>query len=252
MLAADDRYGNADRVDVADLLEVRCRRAPPRLQLLVRTTTMRAAGDTAVVVLVDTTPGDDRAQRPVRHRPHHDDRRRRHPPQRRPQRGRGPRHRRPHADHRRRRPDRLPERHRSDDPGRACSDGPSRWGAGPAARSPWPPARATPPPARSPTSRPRRQRRQRRLPRTSPSPPGSSSARRWRCTAGSIDEFLIDVAPAALARRRQRGVGARPRLPRPDLHVVRGDLDRERHRGHPPALRRLPPRGVRPRPAPRR
>jgi hypothetical protein len=57
VLAADDRYGNADRVDVADLLEVRVGATASALQLLVRTTTMHTAGDTAVVVLVDTVPG---------------------------------------------------------------------------------------------------------------------------------------------------------------------------------------------------
>jgi dienelactone hydrolase len=63
VLAADDRYGNADRVDVADLLEVRVGATADALQILVRTTTMRAAGDTAVVVLLDTVPGA--AARPV-------------------------------------------------------------------------------------------------------------------------------------------------------------------------------------------
>jgi dienelactone hydrolase len=57
VLAADDRYGNADRLDVADLLEVRVAATTSALHLLARTTTMHTPADTVVLALLDTVPG---------------------------------------------------------------------------------------------------------------------------------------------------------------------------------------------------
>jgi poly(3-hydroxybutyrate) depolymerase len=55
----DDTYGDAvDHQDAADLEEVRVALSGTDLGLLARTTTMRGAKDTALVVLADTVPGD--------------------------------------------------------------------------------------------------------------------------------------------------------------------------------------------------
>jgi hypothetical protein len=62
-LAASEHYGDAERVDVADLLEVRLGASATDLEVLVRTTSMHTGDDTAVVLLADTAPGDVR--RPI-------------------------------------------------------------------------------------------------------------------------------------------------------------------------------------------
>lgn len=59
-LAASDHYGDLPRVDEADIAEVRVGATSADLQLLVRTTTMTAAKQPGVLVLVDT----DGAQAP--------------------------------------------------------------------------------------------------------------------------------------------------------------------------------------------
>jgi hypothetical protein len=51
-------YGDLDRVDAADLSEVRLAPADGGIDLLARTTTLKASGDNAVLVLLDTEPGE--------------------------------------------------------------------------------------------------------------------------------------------------------------------------------------------------
>ena len=53
---AEEQYGDAGRVDAADLLELRLAADGGNLFVLARTTTMTAATDAAVVVLIDTVP----------------------------------------------------------------------------------------------------------------------------------------------------------------------------------------------------
>ena len=57
-------YGDLEHQDAADLHEVRLASQSGGLYLLARTTTMKAAGDTAILVLLDTRP-DDGAPRDV-------------------------------------------------------------------------------------------------------------------------------------------------------------------------------------------
>ena len=63
--AYDDTYGDASpHQDRADLSEVRVAVAGDHLELLARTTTMTAPGDTAVLVLADTVPGTEQRSVP--------------------------------------------------------------------------------------------------------------------------------------------------------------------------------------------
>ena len=57
-LRYEQNYGDLDRADTADLREVRVAADGTALQLLARTTTMTAQGQTALVVLLDTEAGD--------------------------------------------------------------------------------------------------------------------------------------------------------------------------------------------------
>ncbi|MDQ3741468.1 MAG: alpha/beta hydrolase-fold protein [Actinomycetota bacterium] len=56
-------YGDLEHVDVADLSEVRLAYGTDGLHVLARTTTMKAATDTAVLVLLDTHPDDGRKRK---------------------------------------------------------------------------------------------------------------------------------------------------------------------------------------------
>ena len=57
-LKYEQNYGDLDRADTADLREVRVAARDGALLLLARTTTMTASDQTALVVLLDTAPGD--------------------------------------------------------------------------------------------------------------------------------------------------------------------------------------------------